>query len=324
MQLAAQAGGTGAARFQARVLHWLRLGSQRHDRAHGAALLGADGPAASATSSSAAATPTTAARWPARRWAAWRACTRRAACRSRASPHRASPAICRTWRRGMTRSRVRPASRPAGWKRRSSTLGPDKVAAFIGEPVQGAGGVIIPPPTYWPRNPAHLRQVRHPAGGRRSHLRLRPPGRLVRLRAHGHAARPDRLRQGRHLGLRAAGRGAGGRPGGATCWSSSGGDFNHGFTYSGHPVACAAALENIRIMEEEGLVERVAHDTGPYLKAAFARWRRTRWSGTPKHRHVGRPEPGAAQGRRPCTTARPSTATLGVGMMCRGTCSTTA
>jgi putrescine aminotransferase len=49
-----------------------------------------------------------------------------------------------------------------------------------------------------------------------------------------------------------------------------GGDFNHGFTYSGHPVACAAALENIRIIEEEGLVRRVAEQTGPYLKRRFA------------------------------------------------------
>jgi putrescine aminotransferase len=50
-----------------------------------------------------------------------------------------------------------------------------------------------------------------------------------------------------------------------------GGDFNHGFTYSGHPVACAAALENLRIIEDEKLVERVARETGPHLRAAFAR-----------------------------------------------------
>jgi putrescine aminotransferase len=48
-----------------------------------------------------------------------------------------------------------------------------------------------------------------------------------------------------------------------------GGDFNHGFTYSGHPVACAAALENLRILRQEGLVDKVALETGPHLKAAF-------------------------------------------------------
>jgi len=44
-----------------------------------------------------------------------------------------------------------------------------------------------------------------------------------------------------------------------------GGEFYHGFTYSGHPVACAVALENLRLMEEEDIVDRVATDTGPYF-----------------------------------------------------------
>ncbi len=43
------------------------------------------------------------------------------------------------------------------------------------------------------------------------------------------------------------------------------GDFNHGYTYSGHPVSCAVALENIRILESERLIERVKNETGPYL-----------------------------------------------------------
>jgi putrescine aminotransferase len=49
-----------------------------------------------------------------------------------------------------------------------------------------------------------------------------------------------------------------------------GGDINHGFTYSGHPVCCAVALENIRIMQDEALVERVRDDIGPYMQA---KWR---------------------------------------------------
>ena len=44
-----------------------------------------------------------------------------------------------------------------------------------------------------------------------------------------------------------------------------GGEFYHGFTYSGHPVACAVALENLRLMEAESIVDRVANDTGPYF-----------------------------------------------------------
>ena len=47
------------------------------------------------------------------------------------------------------------------------------------------------------------------------------------------------------------------------------GDFNHGFTYSGHPTCAAAALENIRILEDEGLVERVRDDIGPYFTKAW-------------------------------------------------------
>ncbi len=45
-----------------------------------------------------------------------------------------------------------------------------------------------------------------------------------------------------------------------------GGEFAHGYTYSGHPVCCALALENLRILDEEGIVERVKTDTGPYLQ----------------------------------------------------------
>jgi putrescine aminotransferase len=48
------------------------------------------------------------------------------------------------------------------------------------------------------------------------------------------------------------------------------GDFIHGFTYSGHPVAAAVALKNIEIIEREGLVERVRDDIGPYFAAAMA------------------------------------------------------
>ncbi|MNI43932.1 Taurine--pyruvate aminotransferase [compost metagenome] len=47
---------------------------------------------------------------------------------------------------------------------------------------------------------------------------------------------------------------------------NEGGDFNHGFTYSGHPVAAAVALENIRILREEKIVERVQTETAPYLQ----------------------------------------------------------
>ena len=49
-----------------------------------------------------------------------------------------------------------------------------------------------------------------------------------------------------------------------------GGEFNHGFTWSGHPVACAVAIENLAIMRREKLVDQAREDIGPYLQK---RWR---------------------------------------------------
>jgi putrescine aminotransferase len=46
--------------------------------------------------------------------------------------------------------------------------------------------------------------------------------------------------------------------------------FTSGYTYYGHPVACAAALKNIEIMEREDLITRTREDTGPYLAKALA------------------------------------------------------
>src|SRR5690606_36434166 len=55
----------------------------------------------------------------------------------------------------------------------------------------------------------------------------------------------------------------------AATLTEKGGEFYHGYTYSGHPVACAVALANLDIIEKEGLVERVKNDTGPYFAQAL-------------------------------------------------------
>jgi putrescine aminotransferase len=47
---------------------------------------------------------------------------------------------------------------------------------------------------------------------------------------------------------------------------NEGGDFNHGFTYSGHPVAAAVGLENIRILRDEKIIENAHNETAPYLQ----------------------------------------------------------
>ncbi|CAN7590516.1 aspartate aminotransferase family protein [Pseudoduganella sp. LjRoot289] len=157
--------------------------------------------------------------------------------------------------------------RAASWlEAKILETGPDKVAAFIAEPVQGAGGVIIPPDSYWPE----IRRICDKYGI----LLIADEvitgfGRLGRWFASA-PYKPDLI-------TFAKGVTSGYVPLGGVLVSdrvadvliAQGGDFNHGFTYSGHPVACAAALENLRIIEEEGLVERVASDTGPYLKERF-------------------------------------------------------
>jgi putrescine aminotransferase len=148
-------------------------------------------------------------------------------------------------------------------------VGADKVAAFIGEPIQGAGGVVIPPASYWPE----IQRICDKYGV----LLIADEvicgfGRLGRWFASElFGMKPDLITFAKGVTsgyVPLGGVLVGDRV--ADVLIGQGGEFNHGFTYSGHPVACAAALENIRIIEEEGLVRRVAEQTGPYLKRRFA------------------------------------------------------
>jgi len=143
-------------------------------------------------------------------------------------------------------------------------LGADKVGAFIAEPIQGAGGVLIPPNTYFPEIQRICRKY--------DVLLIADEvicgfGRTGRWFASEHFdIRPDFMTLAKgitsgYLPLSAVM--VGDRVAAAL---SQGGEFAHGFTYSGHPVPCAVALENIRILKEEGIIERVAVETGPYLQ----------------------------------------------------------
>jgi putrescine aminotransferase len=157
----------------------------------------------------------------------------------------------------------------AGWlEERIRELGPDNVAAFIGEPVQGAGGVIIPPATYWPE----IQRICDKYGI----LLIADEvicgfGRLgAWFGSELMGIKPDLIAFAKGVTsgyIPLGGVLVGDRV--ADVLTQKGGDFNHGFTYSGHPVACAAALENIRILLDEQLVQKVAQDTGPYLKEQF-------------------------------------------------------
>jgi putrescine---pyruvate transaminase len=166
---------------------------------------------------------------------------------------------------GMTRDEF--GVKAASWlEQKILDVGADKVAAFIAEPVQGAGGVVIPPDTYWPE----IRRICDKYGI----LLIADEvitgfGRLGRWFA-SEPYQPDLI-------TFAKGVTSGYIPLGGVLVSDrvadvlirQGGEFNHGFTYSGHPVACAAALENLRIIESENLVGRVAGETGAYLKQRF-------------------------------------------------------
>ncbi len=143
-------------------------------------------------------------------------------------------------------------------------IGPDKVAAFIGEPIQGAGGVIIPPETYWPEVQRICRKHDVLLVADEVICGFGRTGRWFGHQALGFEPDAASIAKGLSSGYMPIS-GVMLSPRIADVLVDSG-DWHHGFTYSGHPVAAAVALKNIEIMEREGLVEKVAKDTGPYLK----------------------------------------------------------
>ncbi|MEW6998752.1 aspartate aminotransferase family protein [Colwelliaceae bacterium BS250] len=157
-------------------------------------------------------------------------------------------------------------------------IGEENIGAFIAEPFQGAGGVVIPPATYWPEIKRILAKydilfiLDEVISGF---------GRTGEWFACEYFdLKPD-------LVTIAKGLSSGYIPIGGVIVSdkvadvliSDGGDFNHGFTYSGHPVAAAVALENIKLLESEHIVANVKSTTSPYLQK--------RWQELADHPIVG-------------------------------------
>lgn len=144
-------------------------------------------------------------------------------------------------------------------------LGVENVAAFVAEPIQGAGGVIIPPATYWPE----IQKICDEHG-----ILLVTDevicgfGRLgAWFGADYFGVKPDLMTFAKGVTsgyLPLGGVMVGDRVGDVLI--DKGGEFYHGYTYSGHPACCAAAIETLNILHREKLVERVRDDIGPYLQ----------------------------------------------------------
>ena len=162
--------------------------------------------------------------------------------------------------------------RAAGWlEDKIKEIGAENIGAFIGEPVQGAGGVIIPPPGYWTKIQEICRRYdillvcdevicgfgrlgtwfgcQHP------HINVQPD--LITI-AKG--LTNGYIPMGGVLVSKKVG----------DVIATKGGDFNHGFTYSGHPVAAAVGIATIKLIQSSDLINTLQTKTIPYFSKAFA------------------------------------------------------
>jgi putrescine aminotransferase len=148
-------------------------------------------------------------------------------------------------------------------------LGADNVAAFIAEPVQGAGGVIIAPGTYWPEVKKILAKYDILFVSDEVICGFGRTGKMFGADYYG--TRPDLITFAKAVtnGYQPLGGVlVGDRV--ADVLTHKGGEFGHGFTYSGHPAACAAGLATLKILREENIVENVATTLAPHLAARWA------------------------------------------------------
>jgi len=141
--------------------------------------------------------------------------------------------------------------------------GPETIAAFIGEPVQGAGGVVVPPEGYWPAIAAVLRRYGILLILDEVITGFGRTGTLFGMQQYGIVPDIVSFAKGITSGYVPLG-GVGVSDEIADTLASADRVFMHGFTYSGHPVACAVALRNLEILLVERLWENAA-EAGSYL-----------------------------------------------------------
>ena len=143
-------------------------------------------------------------------------------------------------------------------------VGAENVAAFIGEPVMGAGGLMVPPATYWPEIQRICREYDVLLIADEVICGFGRTGEWFGSETFG--ITPDIMTLAKgitsgYLPLSAV------MVSEAICQvlEEKGGEFAHGYTYSGHPTACAAALANIALLEN-GIVDRCRAEIAPFLQ----------------------------------------------------------
>ena len=152
--------------------------------------------------------------------------------------------------------------------------GPDTVAAFFGEPVQGGGGAITPPRTYWEKIQKVLRKYDVLLIADEVIAGFGRTGNMWGCETYG--IQPDMISCAKALS-------AAYQPISALMisdkvydavesLSATNGTFGHGFTYGAHPVACAVALETLKIYEERDIVGQV-RNVGPVMQAELEKFR---------------------------------------------------
>ena len=192
--------------------------------------------------------------------------------------------------------------------------GEDKVAAFIGEPIQGAGGVIIPPKTYWPE----IQRI-----CKKYNVLLIADEVICGFGRTGNWFGSETLDIKPHMMTIAKGLSSGYAPIGGSLVNDeiasvlNDCEFSHGYTYSGHPVSCAVALENLRLLDEGGIFENASKNTAPYLKE--------KWQTMVDHPLVGEAQIEGLIGSIALTPHKDSRAAFAsdrgtVGLMCREHC----
>ena len=192
--------------------------------------------------------------------------------------------------------------------------GEDRIAAFIAEPIQGAGGVIIPPDTYWPE----IQRICD-----KYEILLIADEVICGFGRTGNWFGSQTVGIKPHIMTIAKGLSSGYQPigGSIVCDEVAevigSGEFNHGYTYSGHPVASAVALENLRILEEENIIGHVQDVAAPALQEM--------WHGLADHPLVGETTITGMMGSLALTPDKENRAKFAMepgtaGFMCRERC----